>query len=330
MDTVDARVERILRAGGDAPSVYNTQPWQVSFAGNTVKLRADASRQLQHSDPHGREMLISCGAFLFNARAAARRESLVAVVRVLPDPDDDRLVAEISLEPGSDPSGAELELSVAITRRTTSRTPFDDQPLPTDVLSAIQAAAHAEGAGLRLVQPSDPAREELTRLIRRAEDLAAEDPVSRTEEEAWTTAGKNRDDGIPEDLLGPAPDDPKAPVRRFLGSKDSARFEQHSTMAVLTTPGDSPRDWVAAGQALEHALLTATSYFVRASFATTVLENPTTRHDLRRALSLDTFPQMVMRFGSSATPGHAPRRSLDDLAAAGGVGGDDTAKDTAS
>ncbi|RPF21364.1 Acg family FMN-binding oxidoreductase [Myceligenerans xiligouense] len=313
MDTVDARVERILEAAGNAPSVYNTQPWQVGFTDSTMTLRADPSRQLRHSDPHGREMLISCGAFLFNARTAARRESLLAVTRVLPDPDDDRLVAEVTFEPGPDPSGDELELAVAITRRATSRVPFEDQPLPTDILAAVQAAAHAEGARLRLVQPSDPARDDLTRLIRRAEGLAAEDPVSRGEEAAWTNVGADRDDGIPQDLLGPAPDEEDAPVRRFLGSQGSVPFEQHSTMAVLATSGDSPRDWVAAGQALEHALLTATSYYVRVSFATTVLENPTTRHDLRRALSLDTFPQMVMRLGTTATPGHAPRRAVSDL-----------------
>jgi nitroreductase len=102
MDVVDARVERILRAAGSAPSVYNTQPWQVQVTGRTITVRADPSRQLRHSDPHGREMLISCGAFLFNARTAARRESLDAVVKVLPDPEDELLVAE--LEPGAIPA----------------------------------------------------------------------------------------------------------------------------------------------------------------------------------------------------------------------------------
>jgi nitroreductase len=35
MDVIDARIERILRAAGSAPSVYNTQPWQVSVTHNT-------------------------------------------------------------------------------------------------------------------------------------------------------------------------------------------------------------------------------------------------------------------------------------------------------
>ncbi|PUB24810.1 hypothetical protein C8K30_10866 [Promicromonospora sp. AC04] len=310
MDVVDARVERILRAAGEAPSVLNTQPWKVAVAGSTVTLRADRSRQLRHSDPQGREMLISCGAFLFNARVAARRESLTPVVTVLPDPDDELLVAELVLEPGDDPSADELELSVAIEHRATSRVPFDDQPLPADVLVTIQRAAYAEGASLRPIQPSDRSRTEVIGLVRKAEAIAAEDMAGRAEEAAWTTTWAGRDDGIPEQLLGRAPSNADAPARRFPASRGREHFERNSTLAVLTTPGDSPREWVAAGQALEHALLVATTYFVHASFATTVLENPTTRHDLRQALSLSAFPQMLIRLGNSPRPEHAPRRTL--------------------
>lgn len=313
MDVVDARVERILRAGASAPSVYNTQPWKVGFAGRTMSLRADPARQLRHCDPHGREMLISCGAFLFNARTAARRESLTAVVRLLPDPHDDLLVAEVDLEPGPIPNTDELELSVAIGRRTTSRVPFDDQPLFTDVMLAIQQAARDESGDLRPIQPSEPVRAEVLGLVRRAESLAAEDPVARDEELAWTATDADRTDGIPRDLLGPAPDDDGAPVRRFLASTGTVPFEQRTTMALLSTPGDSPRDWITAGQALEHALLVATTYFVHASFATTVLENPTTRHDLRQALALDAAPQMLMRLGYSSVPLRTPRRTTEQL-----------------
>ncbi|MBO0610723.1 Acg family FMN-binding oxidoreductase [Myceligenerans salitolerans] len=309
MDVIDSRVERILEAAARAPSVDNTQPWHVDVTGSTVTLRADAARQLRHYDPHGREMLISCGAFLFTVRTAARRDALSAVVTVLPDPDDQLLVAEIQLEPGPVPDTDELELSVAIARRATSRVPFDDQPLSTDLLEAIRQAARDEGAQLRLIQPSEPVRQDVIGLMRRAEAIAGEDPAARAEEAAWTATDPGREDGIPRELLGPGADD-EAPVRRFHAGTGHARFERHTTLAVLSTPGDSPRDWVAAGEALQHSLLVATTYFVHASFATTVLENPTTRHDLRRVLSLDGVPQMLMRLGYSPAPRHTPRRPV--------------------
>ncbi|SDC24942.1 Nitroreductase family protein [Sanguibacter gelidistatuariae] len=315
MDVVDARIERILTAAAQAPSVHNTQPWTVQVQGNRIAVHADPSRQLRHVDPTGREMYISCGAFLFNLRVAARRESLKAVVAVLPSPSDDLLVGRVRLEPDAGPHTDELELSVAVGRRATSRAQFDDQPLDLDVLREMQEAARDEEADLRAINPSDPVRTQVLELVRRAEALAAEDAIARSEESTWTATDPNREDGIPADLLGPATSDDEAPVRHFWGSTGSggAAFEHRSTMAVLSTSGDSRQDWVAAGQGLEHLLLVATTYFVHASFATTVLENPTTRHDLRRALDLAGHPQMLMRLGYSRTPPHTPRRTVEEI-----------------
>ncbi|KRC35867.1 nitroreductase family protein [Oerskovia sp. Root22] len=317
MDVIDARIERIITASAHAPSVHNTQPWRVELEGNRMLVHADPSRQLRHSDPAGREMYISCGAFLFNVRTSARRESLTAQATILPSPHDKLHVASIRFDPALGPDMDELELSVAIDRRATSRTPFDDQPLDSDVLLEIQMAARDEGADLHLIHPSDPTRSNVLTLVRRAEALAGEDAVARGEEAAWTATTAARHDGIPQDLLGPSATDEQAPVRHFLASGGDAEFEHRSTMAVLSTPDDTPRDWIAAGEALEHLLLVATTYFVHASFATTVLENPTTRHDLRRALSLDGWPQMLMRMGYSATHPHTPRRTIEEIVAPG-------------
>ena len=313
MNVIDARVERILAAAALAPSVHNTQPWTVQVQGNRIAIHADPSRQLRHADPTGREMYISCGAFLFNLRTAARRESLAAHVSVLPSASDELLVARVRLDPALGPDIDELELSVALGRRSTSREPFDDQPLDMDVLRQMQEAARDEEGDLRVLHPWDPLRSQVIELVRRAEALAAEDAVAQSEEAAWTATDLSRHDGIPGDLLGPSTSDDQAPVRHFSGSTGDATYEHRSTMAVLTTAGDSPRDWVMAGQALEHLLLVATTYFVHASFATTVLENPMTRHDLRRVLDLSGHPQILMRMGYSSSQRHTPRRTTSEI-----------------
>lgn len=317
MDVIDARIEKIISAAARAPSVHNTQPWRVGLEGNRMLVHADPSRLLRHSDPNRRELYISCGAFLFNVRTAARRESLTAQATILPSPADELLIASIRFDPALGPDMDELELAVAIERRATSRAPFDDQPLDSDVLLEIQMAAREEGADLRLIHPSDPTRSDVLALVRRAEALAGEDAVARGEEAAWTATTAARHDGIPQELLGPSSTDEQAPVRHFLSSDGDAEFEHCSTMAILSTPNDTPEDWIAAGEALEHLLLVATTYFVHATFATTVLENPTTRHDLRRALSLDGWPQMLMRMGYSATHPHMPRRTIEEIVAPG-------------
>ena len=167
---------------------------------------------------------------------------------MLPDPDDELLVAELTFEPSDDPSADELELSVAIEHRVTSRVPFDGEPLRTDVLVVIQRSAYEEGASLRAVQPSDRSQATVIELVRRAEAIAAEDMVARHEESAWT--------------------------------------------------------------ALEHALLVAATYFVQASFATTVLENPTTRHDLRQTPAAGRRPHPFSYVGSSSLACAAARRAI--------------------
>lgn len=64
-----------VAAAIQAPSVHNTQPWWFSSDERELKVDADAERQLQVADPDGREMLISCGAALFNLRAALLRSA---------------------------------------------------------------------------------------------------------------------------------------------------------------------------------------------------------------------------------------------------------------
>ncbi|WP_347568124.1 hypothetical protein [Streptomyces sp. TRM75563] len=50
-------------------------------------------------------------------------------------------------------------------------------------------------------------------------------------------------------------------------------FERHAQVALLWTPRDRREDWLRAGQAQRHVLLTATSYGVRTSILHQVMED---------------------------------------------------------
>jgi hypothetical protein len=69
----------VVGAAVHAPSVHNTQPWWFGHAGQEISVHADTERRLRVADPHGREMMISCGAALFNIRVALRYLGLVPV-----------------------------------------------------------------------------------------------------------------------------------------------------------------------------------------------------------------------------------------------------------
>ena len=85
-------------------------------------------------------------------------------------------------------------------------------------------------------------------------------------------------------------------------------------MGVLTTPQDTPKDWVDCGRALERLLLSAAAQGVQASFLNQTVVVPELRQRLQRLLGLTDWPQIVLRFGyPTDEPVATPRRKLDDV-----------------
>ena len=78
-----------------APSVHNTQPWRIELQPDRLILRADRSRQLRALDPLGRELVLSVGAALLNARVALAARGWATAVERVPDPADGDLLAVV-------------------------------------------------------------------------------------------------------------------------------------------------------------------------------------------------------------------------------------------
>ncbi|OLT53176.1 hypothetical protein [Cellulosimicrobium sp. CUA-896] len=308
-------VERIVEAGMRAPSIHNVQPWSVETDGETLDVRVDRARMLPGIDPAGRETFLSCGAFLLNVRVAAEREGLDASVRLLPRRDDPLLVARVTLAPLVAPTFDEPGLDDALATRRTARGNTPDRPVDPDVLAALRRAVVLEDADVTFLDPRDAARGHLLSTMRRAEALASLAPARVAIDREWLGVPRGRSDGVPVDSLGgwfadPVLDVP-APARDEAGG--ARTFEGRATVAVLTTPGDRPDDWLVAGQALERMLLVAATHGVHAAFATQVLEDPSTRSAVERAYCPEASAQMLMRLGYGAAGPTTPRRELDDV-----------------
>lgn len=317
-------IERVLATAVRAPSVHNTQPWQVTVRGDAIEVRADPARALRHTDPQGREATISCGALVDHAVVAARREGLDAQVVLLPDGPEGRL-ARIVLSQGAAPSASEPELSVAAVHRRTSRALLDDLAVDGAVAQSLQAVVADAQAHLVLLPASSAARGIVLREVERAERLASEDEVGTTEEAVWSGPSQGRDDGVP--VADGWENRPARAARpgsrrltdRYRGSPDaqehgSADAQEHgAVLALLTTPSDTARDWLVAGRALSRMLLTASVHGLAASFATTVLENPTTRHEVVRSLGLVGAPQMLVQLGYGEPGPRSSRRPVTGM-----------------
>ena len=82
--------------------------------------------------------------------------------------------------------------------------------------------------------------------------------------------------------------------------------------AILTTPADSTRDWLAAGQVLHRVLLHAATRWVFASLYAEPLESPQLREQVRVRPGIGGMPQMLLQFGR-ATAAATARRPASEL-----------------
>ncbi len=252
---------RLRKAVDSAPSIFNLRPWELRLvADDRVELYCAPDAVLGSKLP--REVVISCGAALYNLRLAIEVAGRTPSAWLLPDLDRDSgllttvtgkrtLLASVEVMPGraAPPAGAEQELYEALWLRRTDRTPYRYLPVPTPILVEMQLAAAHEHGWLRIMSRAE------SRKLRRAAIRASADLGT-------TLSGVN---GVPAAAYGPTPADEKAPpTRPDFWLPGRAEFERHPQLMALSTDDDRPLDWLRAGEALQHALLTGTRYSMSA------------------------------------------------------------------
>jgi hypothetical protein len=100
-------------------------------------------------------------------------------------------------------------------------------------------------------------------------------------------------------------------LRRYHSDETTVErsFEQDPLVVVLATVGDTVRDQVRAGQALQRVLLTAATAGLSASFLSQPMEVPYTRAAVRQLIGGD-HPQTVLRLGYGQSVAQTRRRSV--------------------
>lgn len=317
-----ATLEACISAAGAAPSMYNTQPWRFRLDPETGKLevRAVPERGLRHADPVGRALHLSVGAAVFNLRVAAAHFGWAPVVRLLPDPEDPSVLANLRLAGTAQrhTAGHRPDLYSMIWRRHSSRFPFSGRPLPPNVRVELADAAQTEGATMTFPGPTETAR--LLRVVAAAERRNRADPDRAVESRRWVH--RDPDDsanvGIPQAALGLQDAHEKLPMRDFTAQRHPERlpaqpFESLPVVALLTTEHDRRSDWLRAGQALEHHLLVATAHGLRASLLHQPMEWPDLRRDVSPVPDLTGHAQMLIRLGYGPEGPSTPRRAPDQV-----------------
>lgn len=301
-----------------APSVHNTQPWRLRLKEGRLDIFVDRSRQLSALDPTSRQLLISCGCAVMNARVSLAGSGTGVDVRRNPHPMHDDLLAAITLTDG--PVDEELAaLDSVIEVRQSNRRRFADDEVPETLLNALEEAAAAEEATLYVVRDPDE-RIVVASLSQRADDIENLNPAYRAELRAWTSDDPARRDGV-SPLAVPRVDgsaQDEVPIRDFDtrgkgGLPAATRSSRNQALVLLCTRGDSPAEWPRAGEALERVLLEITRHGYAASLFTQVTEVATARAELRRELRLTGYPHVLARIGRAPVTPASRRRRLTDV-----------------
>lgn len=266
-----------------APSVHNTQPWCFTIADGELGISADFTRQLHALDPTRRQLVISCGCAILNARASLAADGYAAVLRRSPAPLERQPLGR--LVDGGQPDPRLIALDRAIPLRRTNRQPFAEDPVATELIDILLDAARREGTELLPIR-SGADREVTAILSGRANAYQNADPGYRAELRAWVCAG-----GLNEDV----------------------RWSANQCLLLLGSATDEPRDWLSTGQALERVWLEVT----RAGFALSplvqVVEVTSTRALLRSELGLTMHPQVLLTVGRAPATQVSRRRKLVEV-----------------
>jgi nitroreductase len=321
--TADEVAVYVVSAAVWAPSVHNTQPWWFGGRGAEIILHADGQRQLTVADPAGREMLISCGAALFTAKLALRSLGYIPETRLLPDPADPLVVARLRWRHRAPPTEHESRLFAHVPRRRSHRGGFGPLPLPPGLLPWLRQDAIRDQAAMRVAM-DDASRAAVAAVVETAEQVERRASAYVREISSWAPPpGSARRDGVsplsyPARPVHTSPDFPGRDFAHGHGwglpessAATGGRFA--GVVALLTTQGDQPADWINAGHALQRMLLTSATWGVAAALYSQPVEIDWLREVLRAQLGDGSYPQLVLRLGITVQSAISLRRAADSV-----------------
>ncbi len=343
--------EKISRAGAQAPSGDNLQPWSFSSDGDTLLVKHDPQRDLSLFNVQHLASFIALGAVLENISIAATNESYQAEFELFPDGQSVDLIARVTFSRGIERDS----LADFLFDRCTNRKPYSSQPLRPEIFRNLDAeAARFPTAALYWVKEKN-ALGRLGNIVSQADRFLFENPQIHNHFFStlrWSQAEvESTRDGLPIRSLELGRVGSLAfrclkpwSVVNFLNSFGFSRATANHSLALmrrcsagglLTVPDASLHAFLQAGRVFQRIWLQATKENLATQPMTAVIflqlrsrlaeyngltqEQIRTVNELRRdletffALPADRVPAMVFRIGYAPGPtARTIRRGVTD------------------
>jgi len=131
-----ALLKELVRCATLAPNGHNTQPWKFELSPDAISIRPDLSRRTPVVDPDDHHLWVSLGCATENLVLAAT--ALGKHADVVFGRQEVRIALDNTAE-------ARSPLVNSIFQRQSTRSDYDGQPIPNDVLRQLERAASREG-----------------------------------------------------------------------------------------------------------------------------------------------------------------------------------------
>lgn len=310
-------LEQAAQASLQAPSVFNTQPWNWRITGDILELHADPSRKLDSTDPEGRLLIVSCGAALHHALTALAATGWSTTVERYPDDSRPDLLARIRLGDQVQPDPDAQRMAAAIPLRRTDRRAFGAREVTEVELTTLRRFVESQGAYLHVVRPDQIAMLAISSELAGAAEL--DDPAYRAELQRWTSRPGGTADGVPT-ATAVHPELRRVPVRDFApdgtaGLAAGTAHDQGAAYVIVYGDDDRAANLLRGGEALSALLLLATADGLATAPLSDVVEVEWPRHLMRGLLADIGEPYVAVRLGyvDSQDPlPAAPRRAAGD------------------
>jgi hypothetical protein len=307
IDTVE-----LVRFATLAANSHNTQPWLFNAQGTTIQIKPDVSRRCPVVDPEDRHLVASLGCATENLALAAAAAGFKAVVAF----ESAERTAIISVERSQAQSSPAFE---AITRRQSTRAPFNPAPLPAEDLRAMEIAIGKPGIRARFLT----ARRDLDQLkdfVVQGNTVQSHDSAFVDELRHWVRFNQTDAAETSDGLYAGASGNPALP--RWLGRvllayvftaagenpKYVAQIDGSAGALILYAEADEPAGWFNVGRAGQRFQLEATARDIRTSFVNQPVEVAGVCSEFSAWLGDGMRPALIIRFGRGKTLPYSLRR----------------------
>jgi nitroreductase len=299
-----------------APSVHNTQPWQVTMTDeDKLAVTLDRAHTLEAGDPTGRQDIISLGIFCEAVDMAARGCGFKVQKAVFHDNH-----AELHLQTHT-PVAADTQAAKHLRSRSSDRSIYSPATIDQRVARSIEKASADR---VKVHVTSDPQIIGVVAdLTSRAMGVALSSQALRDELSEYLVrqgSGKKRGIAVGSLYINPVlgwlePFLLKHGINLGAEAKlEKRRWESAAGLVIITAEGDMPHYWFEVGQAYLRASLAIEEAGLSQATSAAVVEASNYHEDVEELLGTQQRILAILRVGRGQTERrYSPRVPADEL-----------------